>query len=39
MPRGAGWYVFAVEQDTPRQLSETEDRIVDEFRFCEPSRR
>src|SRR6266404_9915960 len=39
MPRGAGWYVFAVERDTPRQLSETEDRIVDEFRFCEPSRR
>ncbi len=33
MPRGAGWYVFAVEGDTPRQLSETEDRIVNEFRF------
>src|SRR5712692_3091160 len=33
MPRGAGWYVFAVEGDTPRQLSETEDRIVNVFRF------
>jgi hypothetical protein len=33
MPHGAGWYVFAVEGDTPRQLGETEDRMVDEFRF------
>ncbi len=33
MARGAGWYVFAVEGDTPRQLNETEERIVDEFRF------
>ena len=33
MPRGAGWYVFAVEGDMPRQLSETENRIVDGFRF------
>jgi hypothetical protein len=33
MPRGAGWYVFAVDGDTPRELNETEDRIVDEFRF------
>ncbi len=33
MPHGAGWYVFAVEGDTARQLRETEDRIVDEFRF------
>ena len=33
MPRGAGWYVFAVDGDTPRQLSEMEDRIVNEFRF------
>jgi len=38
MPRGPGWYVFAVERDTPRQLSETEDQIVDEFRFREPRR-
>jgi len=33
MPHGAGWYVFAVEGDAPRQLSEMEDRVVDEFRF------
>src|SRR6266436_2184189 len=33
MPRGAGWYVFAVEGDTPRELNETEDRVVNEFRF------
>jgi len=33
MPRGAGWYVFAVEGDAPRELNETEDRIVNEFRF------
>lgn len=33
MPRGPGWYVFAVEGDTPRQLNESEDRIVNEFRF------
>jgi hypothetical protein len=33
MPNGPAWYVFAVEGDTPRQLSETEDRIVNEFRF------
>lgn len=25
MPHGAGWYVFAVEDETPRQLSETEE--------------
>ncbi len=33
MPQGAGWYVFAVENCTPRELSETEDRIVNKFRF------
>ena len=33
MPRWAGWYVFAVEGDTARQLNDTEDRIVDQFRF------
>jgi hypothetical protein len=33
MPHGAGWYVFAVDADTPRELNETEDRIMDEFRF------
>lgn len=36
MPHGAGWYVFAVEGDTPRQLSEMEDRIVNDFRFGPP---
>jgi hypothetical protein len=33
MPHGAGWYVFAVEGDAPRQLTDAEDRIVNEFRF------
>jgi hypothetical protein len=33
MPQGAGWYVFAVEIDEPRELTEAEDRIVNEFRF------
>lgn len=33
MPHGAGWYVFAVDIDKPRQLMGWEDRIVDEFRF------
>ena len=33
MLHGTGWYVFAVEGDTPRQLSEAEDEIVNEFRF------
>jgi hypothetical protein len=33
MPRGAGWYVFVVEGDAPRELNETEDRIANEFRF------
>jgi hypothetical protein len=33
IPHGAGWYVFAVELGTSRELTETEDRIVDEFRF------
>ena len=32
-PHGAGWYVFAVEYGSPRQLTEDEDRIVDKFRF------
>jgi len=34
MPHGAGWYVFAVEFGSPRQLSDTEDHIVDQFRFA-----
>ena len=33
LPQGAGWYVFAVEGDTPRQLTNVEDTVVNEFRF------
>ena len=33
MPHGAGWYVFAAEGDTPRQLTDAEEKIVNEFRF------
>jgi hypothetical protein len=33
MPYGAGWYVIAVNGGTPRQLTDAEDKIVDEFRF------
>ena len=33
MPHGAGWYVFAVEGETPRQLTDAEDMLVNEFRF------
>jgi hypothetical protein len=32
-PHGAGWYVFAVEGGTPRELQEVEEGIVNEFRF------
>jgi hypothetical protein len=33
MPHGAGWYVFAVEGEMPRQLTEAEDKVVNAFRF------
>ena len=33
MPRGCGWYVFAVERGRPRQLSDNEDAIVNGYRF------
>jgi hypothetical protein len=33
MPNGAGWYVFAVEGDAPRQLTNAEDSVVNAFRF------
>ena len=33
MPQGARWYVFAVEGDAPRQLTDAEDSVVNEFRF------
>jgi hypothetical protein len=32
MPHGAGWYVFAVDADAPRELTAAEDMVVDEFR-------
>lgn len=33
MPHGCGWYVFAVEYDMPRELTDNENSIVDGFRF------
>jgi len=33
MPRCAGWYVFAVERGTPRELNDVEDALVNKFRF------
>jgi hypothetical protein len=33
MSTGAGWYVIAVEDGTPRQLRSTEEEIVNRFRF------
>jgi hypothetical protein len=33
MPNGAGWYVFAVENDEPRELRDEEDEIVNRYRF------
>jgi len=33
MPTGAGWYVFAVEDDEPRELNGREDQIINDFRF------
>jgi len=33
MPHGAGWYVFAVERGTPRQLWKPEEDVVNKFRF------
>lgn len=32
-PHGAGWYVFAVDRNTPRELTDAEDKVVNEFRF------
>ena len=37
-PHGAGWYVFAVEYGSPRQLTEAEDQLVDQFRFSHRAR-
>jgi len=33
MPTGAGWYVFAIEDDEPRELREAEEEIVNRLRF------
>ncbi len=33
MPHGAGWYVFAVECGSPRELNDAEDEAVNNFRF------
>ena len=33
MPRGPGWYVFAVESGTPRELNDGEEGVVNKFRF------
>jgi hypothetical protein len=33
MPHGAGWYVFAVECGTPRELSDAEEEAVNKLRF------
>jgi hypothetical protein len=30
---GAGWYVFAIEDDEPRELCEAKEEIVNRFRF------
>jgi len=30
----AGWYVFAVENGTERELTTAEDKIVNDFRFA-----
>jgi hypothetical protein len=35
-PTGPGWYVFAVENDEGRELSEKEDEIVNGYRFRKP---
>jgi hypothetical protein len=32
--KGAGWYVLAVEHGRPRELTTTEDKIVDNFRVA-----
>jgi|SRR5580692_4382013 hypothetical protein len=33
MPRGCGWYVFAVEDGKPRELRDAEDEVVNCYRF------
>ena len=31
--QGCGWYVFAVDLEEPRELTQAEDRVVNDFRF------
>jgi hypothetical protein len=33
VPHGAVWYVVAVDEYGPRQLTDAEDEVVNEFRF------
>ena len=33
MPHEAGWYVFAVKNGTSQQLIESEERLLNDFRF------
>jgi len=33
MPHGCGWYVIAVQGGAARELTEEEEKIVNEFRF------
>jgi hypothetical protein len=33
MQHSAGWHVFAVERDMPRELTDAEDKVVNEFRL------
>jgi hypothetical protein len=39
MAQRAGWYLVAVEFDTPRELTAEENKIVDTFRFGQKARR
>jgi len=34
LPRGAGWYVLAIEGGEPRELTNAEEQIVNEFRLA-----
>ncbi len=33
MSKGSGWYVFTVENGKPGQLDDSEENIVNNFRF------
>jgi hypothetical protein len=34
LPRGAGWYVLAIEDGELRELTTAEDKLVNDFRFA-----